>query len=188
MAGIDDEKEKISELAVSRRIYQIPLVNAEGQIVKLAEIDHLLKREKHPNSVILMAGGLGKRLRPLTDDVPKPMLKLGGRPILESLINSFKDRGFSNFYISLNYKGEVIKEHFGDGRSMGVNISYLEEKKKMGTAGALSLMKEEQNLPFIVTNGDILTGVNFENLLEYHITREAAATMCVRQYEMEVPF
>ncbi len=188
VADIRDKKEKIIELAISKKVYQIPIVNASFQVVKLAEIDHLLQREKHANSVVLMAGGLGKRLRPLTDDTPKPMLKIGERPILENVIRKFIKNGFFNFYISLNYKGEKIKEYFGDGQSLGVNISYIEEERKMGTAGALSLIKEKQNMPILVMNGDILTGVNFEELLDFHIRREAEATMCIREYGMEVPF
>jgi dTDP-glucose pyrophosphorylase len=188
VAGIDDSKEKIIDLAISRKIFQIPLVNNLGQVVKLAEIDQLLERERHPNSVILMAGGEGRRLRPLTENTPKPMLRLGGKPILERLITSFKSKGFSNFYISLNYKGEQIKEYFGGGESLGVNIKYLEEIDKMGTAGALSLIEEQQSMPLLVMNGDILTGVDFEDLLNYHIKREASATMCIREYGMEVPF
>ena len=188
VAGIDDKKEKIIALAVENRIYQIPLVNEFFQVVKLAEIDHLLKREKYANSVVLMAGGQGLRLRPMTNDTPKPMLLVGGKPILETVIRSFRDNGFTNFYISLNYLGEQIKDYFGDGSSLDVNISYLEEDSKMGTAGALSLIAEKQSLPILVMNGDILTGVNFENLLDFHQRGGASATMCIREYGMEVPF
>ena len=188
VADINEKKERIIELAVSKKVYQIPLVNAAFRVVKLAEIDHLLEREKHANCVVLMAGGLGQRLRPLTEDTPKPMLKIGGRPILENVIRKFIKNGFSNFYISLNYKGEKIKEYFGDGKSLGVNISYIEEKRKMGTAGALSLIKDKPSMPVIVMNGDILTGMNFDELLDFHIRREASATMCIREYDMEVPF
>ncbi len=188
VASIHDRKEKIIELAVSKRIYQIPVVDDSFHVVELAEIDHLLKREKHANSVILMAGGQGQRLRPLTSNTPKPMLMVGGKPILETVIISFRKNGFSNFYISLNYKGEQIKDYFGDGSALGVKIRYLEEKSKMGTAGALSLLGEKQTLPVLVMNGDILTKVNFENLLNFHQQNGATATMCVREYGMEVPY
>lgn len=188
VASINDTRDKIIELAISKRIHQVPLLDENYRPVRLVEIDQLLEGEKYANSVVLMAGGQGLRLRPLTNDTPKPMLKLGGKPILETVIESFKKNGFSNFYISLNYKGEQIKEYFGDGSGMDVNIRYLEEDSKMGTAGALSLIKEKQSLPILVMNGDILTGVNFENLLKFHQKGAASATMCIREYGMEVPF
>jgi len=183
-----DGRDKIIELALSKKVFQIPLVDDHNRVIKLIEIDHLLEREKHANSVVLMAGGQGQRLRPLTNDTPKPMLPIGGKPILENVILGFKKNGFSNFYISLNYKGEKIKDYFGDGQSLGVTIQYLEEESRMGTAGALSLIEEKQSLPIIVMNGDILTKVSFEDLLDFHVSNEAAATMCVREYDMEVPY
>jgi len=188
VTSIHERKEKIIELAVSKRIYQIPLVDDLFRVVELAEIDHLLEREKHANSVVIMAGGQGQRLRPLTNDTPKPMLLVGGKPILETVLHGFHDNGFSNFYISLNYRGIQIKDYFGDGSVFGVKIQYLEEESKMGTAGALSLIGKEQTLPLIIINGDILTRVNFENLLDFHQQNCATATMCIREYGMEVPY
>jgi len=188
VASINDSREKIIELAISNKVYQIPVVDNSSRVVKLAEIDHLLEREKHANSVVLMAGGKGQRLRPLTENTPKPMLELGGKPILETMITSLRKYGLDNFYISLNYKGDQIKSYFGNGSALGVKISYLEEKTRMGTAGALSLIKDKQTLPVLVMNGDILTKLNFENLLDFHQQNGAAATMCTREYGMEVPY
>lgn len=185
---LNDPKEKVIQTAVSRRVYQIPLVDDLGRVVKLAEIDHLIKKEKLPNQVVIMAGGMGKRLMPLTEHTPKPMLKVGGRPILETLISRLQQQGFSEILISINYKGEQIKDYFGDGRMMGVSIRYIEEEKPMGTAGALGIMEEEPRHPVLVMNGDILTNVNFENLIDFHYKSKADATMCIREYGLEVPY
>jgi dTDP-glucose pyrophosphorylase len=185
---ISDPKEKIIELAIARRVYQIPVVDDEGRVIRLAEIDQLIKQEKHPNTVVLMAGGLGARLRPLTNHTPKPMLLIGGKPILETVINRFRKQGFSKFVIALNYKGDIIRKYFGNGLTMGVDISYLEENQRLGTAGALGLLKKAPNESFFVMNADILTLVNFESLMDFHIRNGADATMCIREYGMEVPY
>jgi len=185
---ISDPKEKIIELAIARRVYQIPVVDDEGRVIRLAEIDQLIKQEKHPNTVVLMAGGLGARLRPLTNHTPKPMLPIGGKPILETVINRFRKQGFSKFVIALNYKGDIIRKYFGNGLTMGVDISYLEENQRLGTAGALGLLKKAPNESFFVMNADILTLVNFESLMDFHIRNGADATMCIREYGMEVPY
>jgi len=185
---ISDPKEKIIELAISRRVYQIPVVDDEGRVIRLAEIDQLIKQEKHPNTVVLMAGGLGSRLRPLTNHTPKPMLPIGGKPILETVISRFRKQGFSKFVIALNYKGDIIRNYFGNGLTMGVDITYLKENQRLGTAGALGLLERAPNESFFVMNADILTLVNFESLMDFHIRNGADATMCIREYGMEVPY
>jgi len=185
---MNDPKEKIIQTAISRRVYQVPLLDDMGRVVKLAEIDHLIKKELIPNPVVIMAGGMGKRLMPLTEHTPKPMLKVGGRPILETLVSRLQQHGFTEIFISINYKGEQIKDYFGDGRMMGVNIRYIEEDKPMGTAGALGFLDEQVKHPVLVMNGDILTNVNFENLIDFHYRAKADATMCIREYGLEVPY
>lgn len=185
---LNDPKEKVIQTAVSKRIYQIPIVDEKGRVVKLAEIDHLIKKEKLPNPVVIMAGGMGKRLLPLTEHTPKPMLKVGGRPILETQITRLQQLGFSDIWIAINYKGDQIKEYFGDGRPMGVRIRYIEENQRMGTAGALGILEEIPLHPVLVMNGDILTNVNFENLIDFHHRAKAEATMCIREYGLEVPY
>jgi dTDP-glucose pyrophosphorylase/CBS domain-containing protein len=185
---LNDPKDLIIQTAISKRIYQIPLIDDHGRVVKLAEIDHLIKKEKLPNPVVIMAGGEGRRLRPLTEHTPKPMLKVGGKPILETLITRLHQQGFSDFYISVNYMAEQIINYFGDGHNLGVTIKYLEETEPMGTAGALSLIQELPDLPLLVMNGDILTNVNFENLIDFHNRAKAEATMCIREYGLEVPY
>ncbi len=188
VCGVNDSKEKVIQTAVSKKVYQIPIIDESGRVVKLAEIDHLIQKEKLPNPVVIMAGGMGKRLLPLTENTPKPMLKVGGRPILETLINRLQKHGFSDILISINYKGDQIKDYFGDGRLFGVRIQYIEENQRMGTAGALGILKEKPIHPVLVMNGDILTNVNFESLIDFHHQAKAEATMCIREYGLEVPY
>jgi dTDP-glucose pyrophosphorylase len=187
-AHVNQLKEDILQLALSRGVKQIPIIDDEGVLVGIEYInDYLLVTEK-PNTVLLMAGGLGTRLRPLTDKTPKPMLTVGSKPILETIVTSLARYGFRNFLLSVNYKAEQIKDYFQDGARFGVHIEYVVEKQRLGTAGALSLVSTPQENPIIVMNGDLLTGLNFEHLLNYHLHADADATMCVRDYEFQVPF
>ncbi len=187
-AAVNTSREDILQLALSKNVKHIPIVDDDGKLVGLEYIDDYLKVTEKQNVVILMAGGLGTRLRPLTENTPKPMLTVGSKPILETIIESFSRYGFKRFLISVNYKGEQIKEYFGQGEKLSVEIDYLTESKRLGTAGALSLIKNKPEHPFIVMNGDLLTGLNFEHLLNYHILAKSDATMCVRDYEFQVPF
>ncbi|WP_347361358.1 nucleotidyltransferase family protein, partial [Vibrio vulnificus] len=138
----------------------------------------------------LMAGGFGTRLRPLTDNCPKPMLKIGNKPILETVIRSFIKAGFVNFYISTHYMPELIHAHFGDGSEFGVNITYVHEESPLGTGGALGLLPNDlpKDLPLIMMNGDVLTKVDFQRLLDFHVSHDADATMCVREYDYQIPY
>ncbi|WP_102275815.1 nucleotidyltransferase family protein [Cytobacillus massiliigabonensis] len=177
------------ELMKKLKLKQLPIVNQEKQIQDILFLDDVDQQAfKKENTVILMAGGLGTRLRPLTDHVPKPMLKVGDKPILETIIDSFKGFGFTNFILSVNYKKEMIKDYFQDGRHLGVNISYIEETKRLGTAGALSLLSDKPGHPFFVMNGDLLTKINYEQLLSFHNETDSVATMCVREYEYQIPY
>lgn len=165
----------------------MPLVDENNIYMGLVALDDLEFNSK-PNRVVIMAGGFGTRLGELTRDVPKPMLRVGNKSMLENLIDIFFDHGFSRFYISVHFKSETIKEYFGDGRKFGVEIEYLEEEKPLGTAGCLSLIPEKLREPFFVINGDILTAVNFEDLLAFHSENRADATMCVRKYGFQIPY
>ena len=185
---IEDTKEKILEIAVEKKLYQVPIVDHNGKLVGIEEVDELLKPKLKKNSVVLMVGGLGTRLRPLTEHIPKPMLKIGNRPILETIIINFKKYGFTNVILSVSYKSEIIEDYFGDGTKFGVNIEYIHDDKRMGTAGALSLLKSNLNEPFFVMNVDILTNINFSHLLDFHTFEDAKATMCVREYDFQVPY
>ncbi|WP_187647907.1 nucleotidyltransferase family protein [Nitrosophilus labii] len=186
--SIDENRENIINLCASKKIYQVPVVDKEGKVIKIALLDELLKPKEYPNRVILMVGGLGTRLRPLTENTPKPMLHVGGKPILQTIVEKFASYGFINIIMCVNYKSNIIQDYFGDGSKFGVNIEYVLESKRMGTAGALSLLNEKPKEPFFVMNGDLLTNINFEHLLEYHLQNDAIATMCVREYEYQVPF
>ncbi|MDI4650356.1 nucleotidyltransferase family protein [Cohnella hashimotonis] len=171
-----------------KQIRQIPLVNHEGQVTDLKHFDDLVRPTRKSNWVMLMAGGLGTRLSPLTDSIPKPLLKVGGKPLLETILESFIASGFEKFYLSVNYKSEMVESYFGDGSKWGVTIRYVRESKRMGTAGALGLLETIPSEPMIVMNGDLLTKVNFNQLLEFHHEHRALATMCVRNYEYQVPY
>ena len=124
----------------------------------------------------------------MTEHIPKPMLKVGNKPILDTIIHNFKKHGFRNIILSVSYKSEVIEEYFGDGSNFGVNIEYIHEDKRMGTAGALSLMRDKLNESFFVMNGDLLTNINFENMMNYHLSNKSIATMGVREYDFQVPY
>lgn len=166
---------------------QIPLIDDENQFISLFTLDEVEFNRKE-NAVVIMAGGLGTRLGELTKDTPKPMLHVGNKPILETIIEKFIEFGFHKFYLSVNYKKEVIKKYFKDGSDWGIEIIYLEETKRLGTGGALSLIEEDLAEPIIVSNGDVLTSINFEELLSFHANKNSPATMCVREYEHIIPY
>ncbi len=188
VCSVEDSKEYILEVATEKKLYQMPIVDKDGILVDIKEVNELLKPTLKTNKVVLMVGGLGTRLRPLTEHTPKPMLKVGNRPILETIIMNFKKYGFINIILSVSYKSEIIEEYFKDGSNFGVNIEYIHEEKRMGTAGALSLMRDKFNEPFFVMNGDLLTNINFENMMEYHLSNNSVATMGVREYDFQVPY
>lgn len=181
-------REAAVRLMRDRGLHRVPIIDAAGRPVDLVLIEDLPRRIKHDTRVVLMAGGLGTRLRPLTDTIPKPMLPIGSKPILELILRSFIEQGFERFTIALNYRGEVIREHFGDGVRFGAEIDYIEETKRMGTAGALSLLKTRPYQPLVVMNGDVLTSVPFDTLLRFHAETGAIGTMCARNYSTQVPY
>ena len=188
IAKISDTKEYILKLALSKKLHQIPIVDENYKVIGIQEIDELVKPKNKSNKVFLMVGGLGSRLRPLTEKTPKPMLKVGNKPILQTIIEKFTEYGYKNFVMCLNYKFKTIQNYFKEGKKFGVNIEYILEDKRMGTAGALSLLKEKPEHSFFVMNGDLLTNVNFEYLYDYHISNNSIATMCVRTYDFQVPY
>lgn len=138
--------------------------------------------------VVLMAGGLGKRLSPLTDSCPKPMLRIGGQPILESILKNCIDHGFHRFFIAVNHCAEQVEDYFGDGSQWKISIEYLREERLLGTAGALGLLPQLPSEPLVVMNGDVLTKINLDSLLKFHEEQTSDATMCIREYEYHVPF
>lgn len=188
VVNLNNTKEEIINLCSSKKMHQIPVVDNEGIVVSIALLDELLKPEIHHNKVVLMVGGLGTRLRPLTDNTPKPMLHVGGKPILQTIVEKFVSYGFVNIVMCVGYRSNIIQDFFEDGSKFGANIEYALEDKRMGTAGALSLLETKPNEPFFVMNGDLLTNVNFEHLLEFHLANNSMATMCVREYDFQVPY
>ena len=185
---ISDTKEDILQIALVKKLHQIPVIDDNGKVIGIQQIDELLKPKNKSNKVILMVGGLGTRLRPLTEKTPKPMLKVGNKPILQTIVEKFAQYGYTNIIMCVNYKSDVIQDYFGDGKKFGVNIEYILEEQRMGTAGALSLFKEKPTESFFVMNGDLLTNVNFEHLDNFHILNNSMATMCVREYDFQVPY
>jgi dTDP-glucose pyrophosphorylase len=167
----------------------LPIVDEENHLIDLETLNRVMKAQKRDNPVFIMAGGFGTRLQPLTDHCPKPMLRVGEKPMLEHLIDQFVSFGFHNFYISTHYLPEIIREHFGDGSKWNVSIQYVHEDSPLGTGGALGLLpKNRPNLPLIMMNGDVLTKLNYSELLRHHEESGFDATLCVREDEHRVPF
>ena len=188
-ATVSDTREHCLAVMDQLSILVLPIVDSKGKLVGLETLHHAIHRPEFDNPVFIMAGGFGTRLRPLTDNCPKPMLKVGDKPMLEHLINRFMDLGFSNFYISTHYLPHVIRDHFSDGSHLGVRITYIHEDEPLGTGGALGLLPHaEIKLPLIMMNGDVLTNLDFTKMLLHHVESGCDATMCVREYEYQVPF
>ena len=187
-ASLTDTRDQLLEKMQSLGILHVPIVDAEKRVVGLETLENLVSKKKQENWIVLMAGGLGTRLKPLTDHHPKPLLKIGPKPVLEILLENFIGYGFYKFYFSINYKGHLIQDYFKDGARWGVKINYLEEKERLGTAGALSLLPEKPVLPIFVMNADLMTKVNFEQLLNFHRENQAEATVCVREYKQVIPY
>lgn len=178
----------LKSLLNERNIKHIPLVDNLGHLKGLYVDTENSGIDNNNIPIVLMAGGLGRRLSPLTENCPKPLLPLGNKPILEHIILRFKEQGFKRFYISINYLGHMIEDYFGSGDSLGVKISYLRENKRLGTGGALNLLPDNMNYPLIVMNGDLLIESDFSDMVTHHKKSEAAATMCVREYLTVIPF
>ena len=183
-------REELIDLMEKLDILSVPLLDASGKVIGLETLHGALHQPTHQNPVFIMAGGFGTRLKPLTDTCPKPMLHIGNKPILETVIRSFIKAGFVNFYISTHYMPEQIQAHFGDGSEMGVNVTYVHEEQPLGTGGALGLLPKDlpKDLPLIMMNGDVLTKVDFQRLLDFHVDNGADATMCVREYDYQIPY
>ena len=184
-----DSKEHILSLMNDMSILHIPIVDDTGVVCGLETLQKMLEKPSYDNPVFLMAGGFGTRLHPLTKNIPKPLLEVGNKPLLETIIEQFIADGFHDFYISTHYKSEQIREYFQDGSQYGVSINYIHEDVPLGTAGSLGLLPNNlPDLPIIMMNGDLLTKVNFKHLLDFHCNNNADATMCVREYDFQVPY
>ena len=186
--GADASREQAIALMRARTIHQLPVVDGAGRVMELITLDEALREARQETLVVLMAGGIGSRLRPLTETTPKPLLPIGGRPLLEITITNLARQGFGRFLISVNYKADMFREFLSDGKRLGVDIDYVEENEKLGTAGALRLLPARPTAPVMVMNGDILTNFDALQLLSFHRAHGASATLCVREYEWQIPY
>lgn len=189
-ASPQESRAQLLEIMSERSILAIPVIDSKShKVVGLETYETSIKKAIYQNPVFIMAGGFGTRLRPLTDKCPKPMLRVGDKPILETLLKQFSSYGFKNIYISTHYMPEYISDYFGDGSKWGVEITYVYEAEPLGTGGALGLLpKDIVNLPLIMINGDVLTTLNLERLLQFHTDSKSIATMCVREYQYQIPY
>ena len=181
-------REQVLQLMRANKIHQLPVVNGDGRVDGLYLWDSVIAPEPLDNLLVIMAGGRGTRLHPHTHSCPKPMLEIGGKPMLEHIVEHAKADGFQNFVVSLNYLGHMIEDYFRDGQKWGVRIDYLREDSPLGTAGSLSILSAAPNAPFVVTNGDVLTDIRYSDILDFHLRHHASATMAVRQYELQNQF
>ncbi len=180
--------EIVLQMMVANKIQQVPIVDNEQHVVGLHLWDEITTAPTRNNSMIIMAGGMGKRLLPHTENCPKPLLLVAGKPMLEHIIERAKLEGFNNFILAVHYLGHMIKDYFGDGKKFGVHIEYLCEQSPLGTAGALSLLNPIPISPFVVTNGDVITDIRYGELLDFHSRHNAVATMAVLVHEWQHPF
>ena len=181
-------REVVLQLMTANKIQQIPVVDENKRVIGLHLWEQISAPSARANIMVIMAGGKGTRLHPQTENCPKPLLPVAGKPILEHIIDRAKVEGFSHFILAIHYLGNMIEEYFGGGEALGVKIEYLREESPLGTAGALSLLDPLPEFPFVVTNGDVLTDIHYGELLDFHVQHNATATMAIRVHEWQNPF
>jgi dTDP-glucose pyrophosphorylase len=181
-------RDMVLQLMHANKLRQLPIVSDNHRVIGLHLWDDMSVPILRENFVLIMAGGLGTRMRPHTETCPKPMLPVAGKPMLEHIIERAKLEGFRQFVLAINYLGHVIEGYFGDGSRLGVRIDYLRETTRLGTAGALSILKSKPKLPFVVTNGDVLSDIKYGELLDFHSLHAAVASMAVRLHQWQHPF
>ena len=181
-------REMVRRLMFANKIHQVPVVDEQHQLVGLHLWDEITTPLERPNLMVIMAGGMGRRLHPHTDNCPKPLLPVAGKPMLEHIIERARLEGFGHFVLAIHQLGHMIEAHFGNGERLGVRIEYLREQSPLGTAGALGLLSPIPQAPFVVSNGDVITDIRYGELLDFHIRYNAVATMAVRAYEWQHPF
>jgi dTDP-glucose pyrophosphorylase len=181
-------RETVIQLMKSNKVQHIPIINSSRTLIGLHVWANLELPDTRKNKMVIMAGGKGTRMLPQTLNRPKPMLEIAGKPMLEHIIVRARSQGFANFVISINYLGHVIEDYFKNGERFGVNIQYIKESEPLGTAGALSLLKDIIEEPVVVTNGDVITDVNYAAILNFHMEHKANITIAVRDYSMQNPF
>lgn len=181
-------RDSVLQLMQANKIHQLPVVDEDRRVVGLHLWDELMVPGQRPNLMVVMAGGQGIRLRPHTEQHPKPLLLVGGKPMLEHIIERARAEGFHRFVLAIHYLGHLIEDYFGDGSRWQVQIDYLREELPLGTAGAIGLLNPRPDIPFLVSNGDVLTDIHYGDLLDFHCRHGAAATMAVRLHEWQHPF
>lgn len=184
----DVSRDTVVRLMQANDFGAIPVVDADRRVVGLHLLHDLLVPPTLTNRMVIMAGGKGTRLRPHSENCPKPLLPVGGKPILEHIIERAKSEGFHRFTLTLNYLGHMIEDYFGDGSKWEIEIDYVRENEPLGTAGALGLLASRPDAPFVVSNGDVLTDIHYNELLEFHCRQKAMATMAVRLHEWQHPY
>lgn len=180
--------QEVFNLMKVNKIQQVPILNEKNNVIGLHTWDKLQGLTEHSNVLAIMAGGFGKRLYPETENCPKPMLLVRGKPILEHVINNARKSGFTKIYITTHFMSEKIEEYFGDGSAFDVDIDYIREEFPLGTAGSLSILSELDLGPIVVTNGDVITSIPYHELLTFHLENNANATMAIRSHEWVNPF
>lgn len=177
-----------TELMRARRIRHLPLVDAAGRLTDVVFLDDILARVPLPAAAVIMAGGMGTRLRPLTEETPKPLLRVGGRPLIEILIERLERSGISDVLVAVHHKSEMIRDALGDGARFGVRLSYVDEPARLGTIGALTLISPRPAEPFFVINADILTKCDFRAIWEFHRAEGASMTVGVSLHQVDIPY
>jgi dTDP-glucose pyrophosphorylase len=181
-------RETVLQLMRANKFHQLPVIDEERRVVGMHLWDELISPGERPTTMVIMAGGRGTRLRPLTENCPKPMLPVNGKPMLEHIIERARMEGFRNFVIAVHYLSHMIEEYFGDGSRLRIRIQYLHENTPLGTAGAIGLLRPRPDEALVVSNGDVLTDIRYGELLDFHFRNSAAATMAVRLHEWQHPF
>ena len=184
----DENRVKVLDIMQARRFAQVPIVNDEGTVIGIHLLHDILGQKERPNWAVIMAGGKGARLRPYTEHLPKPMLKVAGRPILERIILHLVSHGIKHIFISVNYLAHIIEDFFTDGSHYGCRIEYLREKEILGSGGALSLLPKSPKHPLLLMNGDLIMDVNIAGMFDFHEKHDFHATMGVAPYSHEVPY
>lgn len=186
-APFSSDRTALLHILQEHSIRHLPLVDKDQRLVALVTLDEFISEPVPPLQAVIMAGGFGERLRPLTEDLPKPMLPVGGRPLIELIIQQLRRAGIYQVNLTTHYKSEAIEHHLGDGRQLGVEIRYVDEDQPLGTAGSLSLLAQSYD-PLLVINGDILTRVDFRAMLDFHLEQQADMTVAVRQFDLRLPY
>lgn len=184
----DDNRAYALDMMIAQKIRHLPIIGNDGKLKGIHFLSHLVGHKNRPNIAVIMAGGRGVRLRPITENCPKPMIRVAGRPILERLVLHLVSHGITHIYLAINYMGEMIEDYFGDGSKYGCNISYLREKEMLGSGGALSLLPEKPAQPFFVINGDLVTDIDVGAMLDFHERRNAVATIASKQVFSKISY